>query len=379
MPARPPRHVPAEGSTAPRRTSSPSLLLVVLLAVAAVLVASCAPPARQSGPPPAAIRPAPTSSTVAPVRTDGSYVTEGARTAVGGCELFPRDHVFHASIRSLPVRADSAAAIAAAGPTRSIMAGFGSSIWQGSRLGIPVNVVDGSTAQWQRMLLSNLYADTSDGDWMPWPENPRFEGWPGSAWDRHMVVVDSDTCLSWEAIQVQPPWENIWAGMLGRWWADKVVAIDLSSNTPRKGGTVTAAGFSILSGLVSYDDVAAGEVDHAIGMSFPEIRAREIRWPATGTDGRSTNPAAPQMGSWLRLKPTADLSRLGPQARVIARALQDHGAIIGDTGPNVALAGQPDTRWNDTDLAGLGRFTLADFEVVDPTPMKVSDSSRQIR
>lgn len=379
MPARPPRHVPADGSTALRRTSSPSLLLVVLLAVAAVLVASCAPPARQSGPPPAAIRPTPTPSTVAPDRSVGTYVTAGSRPPIAGCEVFPRDHVSRASIRSLPVRSDAAAVIAAAGPTRTIRAGFGATIWQGSRPGIPVNVVDGSTSEWQQLLLSNLYADSSDGEWMPWPEQPRFEGWPGSAWDRHLLVVDSDTCLSWEAIQVQPPWENIWAGLLGRWWADKVVAIDLSSNAPRKGGTVTAAGFSMLAGLISYDDVAAGEIDHVLGMSFPEIRAKEVVWPAKGTDGRSANPSAPQMGSWFRLKATADLSKLGPQAKVVARALQDHGVIIGDTGPYAALAGQPDTRWNDADLAGLGQFTIGDFELVDPTPMKVSDSSHQIR
>jgi hypothetical protein len=356
------------------------MLLVALLAVAAMLVAACAPAARQSGPPDgAAIRPTPTPSTVAPDRTAGSYVTAGTRPSIAGCELFPRDHVSRAYIRSLPVRSDSAAVMAAAGPTRPIKAGFGSKIWQGSRPGIPVNVVDGSTSDWQRLLLSHLYANSSDGEWMPWPENPRFEGWPGSAWDRHMIVVDSDTCLSWEAIQVQPPWENIWAGLLGRWWADKLVAIDLSSNMPRKGGTVNASGFSMLPGLISYDDVASGEIDYVLGMSFPEIRANETVWPAMRTDGRSTNKAAPQMGSWLRLKPTADLSRLGPQSRVIARALQDHGVIIGDTGPSAAIGGQPDTRWDEADLAGLGSFTLADFELVDPSPMKVSDSSHQIR
>lgn len=379
MPARPTRPAHDAGTADSRRVHSPWLLSLVLLAVVAVVVA-CAPPARHSGPPEgAAVRPTPTSSSLAPVRTGGTYVTPGTRSTIGGCDVFPRDHVFHASIRSLPVRADSAAAIAAVGPNRTIMAGFGSGVWQGSRLGIPVNIVDGSTSEWQRLMLSNLYAATSDGEWMPWPENPRLEGWPSSAWDRHMVVVDRETCLSWEAIQVQPPWQNLWAGALGRWWADKLVAIDLSSNTPRAGGTVTASGLSIHAGLVNYDDVAAGEIDHVITMAFPVIRSKAFVWPANGTDGSSSNPAAPQMGSWLRLKPTVDLSRLGPQAKVIARALQDHGAIIGDSGPNAALSGQPDTRWNDSDLAGLAGLRMSDFELVDPTPMKVSDSSYQIR
>ncbi len=214
---------------------------------------------------------------------------------------------------------------------------------------------------------------------MPWPSQPRFEGWPGRAWDRHILAVDSATCRSWEAINVQPPTENIWAALLGKWWADKVVSIDLASNTPRQGGTVIAAGNSMLAGLVRYDEVAAGEINHVLTMSLPLISSGEPAWPAFATDGRSDHPDAPAMGTWFRLRSDADLSGLGPQARVVARAMQRHGLIVSDTGPGIGMAGEPDLRWDESDLAGIRRFTLSDLEVVDPSPMMVSADSMAIR
>jgi hypothetical protein len=85
------------------------------------------------------------------------------------------------------------------------------------------------------------------------------------------------------------------------------------------------------------------------------------------------------MGSWFRLRADADLSALGPQALVVARALQTYGAVLADTGPGLTLAGEPDVRWDDADLATLTSLSMADLQVVDPTPMMVSPDSHQIR
>ena len=64
---------------------------------------------------------------------------------------------------------------------------------------------------------------------------------------------------------------------------------------------------------------------------------------------------------------------------MVAAALQEHGAIIQDTGPAPGIPGEPDVRWNDVDLADLGRFTLSDFEIVDPAPMRVAGTDLGIR
>ena len=88
----------------------------------------------------------------------------------------------------------------------------------------------------------------------------------------------------------------------------------------------------MLSGLVRYEEVAAGRVDHAVGINLPKVKLAPPIWPANRTDGRSTDPSAPAMGTWFRLRPEVDLSTLGPQARIIAEAMKVHGAVLSDTG-----------------------------------------------
>jgi hypothetical protein len=293
--------------------------------------------------------------------------------------VFPDDHVSRAVVAGLPVRADSDRMVTAAGGRGlRIVPFFGAEVWEGSRRGYPVNVVDGRTAERRDLVVSLEYLWMSRHEGVPWPAEPRFEGWPGRAWDRHLVIVDTSTCLSWEGINLQPPWESVFGALLGRWYADAMVAIDLRSNLPHQPATVMASGMSLLAGLVRFEEVAAGRIDHALSITLPEIRPGAV-WPARGGDGRSTNPDAPPMGAWLRLRADADLSGLGPQAAVVARALQRHGAVVSDSGPHAAVAGEPDLRWDDADLRGLGRFTLADFEVVDPSSLILDPASHRIR
>ncbi len=315
-------------------------------------------------------------TTVAPT----SYITPGERLPLGGCAVFPRNNVFHATVTALPTVPQSSTMVAAGGGSAvSVRAGFGANVYDGSRAGQPTNVLDARTAATQNMIVSFDQASRSETGPVPWPDNPRFEGWPGRAWDKHLQVLDTSTCTSWELINVQPPYENYYGALLNRWYTDKIVTADLSSNTPRAKGMVTAANFSLLAGLVRYDEVASGSIDHVMTMSLPTVRSGPQVWPAMGSDGKSTDPNTPPMGSWLRLKSSVDLSRLSPQAKVVARALQVHGVVVGDTGPYASIDGEPDVRWNDADLLSLRGLTLSDFEVVDPTPMKVADNSFAIR
>ncbi|MFM7069098.1 MAG: hypothetical protein ACKOYM_06510 [Actinomycetes bacterium] len=301
----------------------------------------------------------------------GTYITPGARLGVGGCPLFPTNNAFHASIGALPVRSDSAAAIAAAGGASQVLrAGFTARIWDGSRGGYPVNVADSRVDQVVNYVI-NRYPAVSDANGHVMPASPRFEGWPGIAWDRHLLTVDSATCTTSEAFWVVPPWQN----PFGWWIADSAIKADLRSNTLPARGSAKASGFSMLHGLVRYDEVASGNIDHVLTASLPLLRSGGPVWPARFSDGTGTNAALPQMGSWFRLKAGVDISKLGPQARVVAQALRDHGVVIGDTGAGgLGITGEPDVRWNDADLDGLRGFTLNDFEIVDPTPMRVDDS-----
>lgn len=306
---------------------------------------------------------------------EGTFITPGERLGIAGCPLFPRDHAFHASIGRLPVHPRSDAMVAAAGGSSvHLDAGFSARPWQGARAGIPVNLADSRTSQLVEVI-AGTGAAASDPGPHPVPAAPRFEGWPSIRWDKHLLVVDPATCTSHEMIGVTPPGANL----LGLWMAEKVVRVDLRSNAYRPGGTVKVSGVSLLAGMVRYDEVASGDVDHVVGMSIPNARAGAPVWPARASDGTNPDPDAPPMGTWLRLRDDVDLSALGPQARVIAQALRDHGAVITDTGGRWVLNGEPDVRWDDRDLNTLRTLTFADFEVVDPSPMVVDRGSLRIR
>jgi hypothetical protein len=94
---------------------------------------------------------------------------------------------------------------------------------------------------------------------------------------------------------------------------------------------------------------------------------------------QSQDPDAPPMGAWLRLRAEADLSALGPQARVIAEGLQRYGMILSDTGPNFGIRGTPDARWSREDLRTLRTLTSTDFEVVDVSDVMVQPDSMEAR
>ena len=71
------------------------------------------------------------------------------------------------------------------------------------------------------------------------------------------------------------------------------------------------------------------------------------------------------MGLRVRLKRTANLSGLKPQARIVAKALQRYGALLADNGSPWFFSGAPDSRWDNDDLQTLRNLTGKDFEVVD--------------
>lgn len=363
----------------PRAALARTALAALIVATVSLIATACAPEPTAPAPtePAEPTAPAPTGPPPpAQLHRDAtSFITPGERSGLAGCPMFPVDHAYHATVTSLAAHPRSSAMIAATTDS-PLRGGFGSSVWMGSRTGIPVNVVDGRTAARTDVVVEDWRSDGSHVG-MPLPDSPRFEGWPGKAWDAHLLVVDSSTCTTRELLNVRDPSDDFLGLGGGRWWADAASSFDLRSNASSSGSTASRT--SLLAGMVRYDEVASGRIDHVLGASLPEISSGPPVWPAMGTDGRSDDPDAIPMGSWLRLRADADTSQLGAQARVVAAALQKHGVVIGDTGPGLSLAGEPDERWDDADLGTLGTLSLSDFEIVDASPMMVRPDSYQLR
>jgi len=196
-------------------------------------------------------------------------------------------------------------------------------------------------------------ADESDRVGYPIPPNPPVEG--GS--DRHLLIVDRSDCRLYELYAARRE--------SGRWSAGSGAVWSLRSNRLRPDGwtSADAAGLPILPGLVRYDEVAAGAIRHALRFTAPRT-ARAHVYPARHDAGQP-GAGLPPMGLRVRLKASVDISRFGPQARVVLRALRTYGMILADNGSPWYVTGAPSARWDDDDLHELGRIIGADFEVVD--------------
>src|SRR5438132_9633551 len=82
-----------------------------------------------------------------------------------------------------------------------------------------------------------------------------------------------------------------------------------------------AAGLPIFPGLVRYDEVAAGAIQHALRFTVPTTQ-KAFTPPASHWASTTTDPNAPPMGLRLRLKANFDITRFSPQNQVILAALK---------------------------------------------------------
>ncbi len=204
------------------------------------------------------------------------------------------------------------------------------------------------------------YGDESDPGPFPIPAGAPVEGGNGSDGDRHVLAVDKSSCKLYElyrAFYVAKPKPH--------WNADSGTAWDLTSTALRPEGwtSADAAGLPIFPGLVRYDEVAAGQLEHAIRVTFDSTRNAYVH-PAVHCAGDTSSAAAPPMGLRLRLKARYGLGGFSGPARTIAEAMKRYGLIVADNGSNWYFSGSSDRRWDDENLDQLKRIPGSAFEVV---------------
>ena len=273
------------------------------------------------------------------------------------CEIFPPDNPWNERVAGLPVAKDSAALIAGIGLNAPVHPDFGSGLYDGEPIGIPYAVVSNRTP---RVPVSFEYADQSDGHLYPLPPNVPIEGGANSTGDRHVIVVNRDTCLDYELYAAYP----LEGGK--RWHAGSGAIFNLRSNHLRPAGwtSADAAGLPILPGLARYDEVAHGVIDHALRFTAP-CTAKAYVYPARHEASTCSGPSLPPMGLRVRLKAGVNISRLPYQARIVAQALKTYGMILADNGSPWYISGAPSPHWNNTALHTLDQLSGRDFEVVD--------------
>jgi hypothetical protein len=280
--------------------------------------------------------------------------------SLNGFVPFPADDLWNTDISAVPVDPNSAALIGFIGASIGLHPDFGSGLYAGSIIGIPYLVVD--RTQGPVTIHLTDYADESDPGPMPIPLNAPIEGDPNPSGDQHVLVLDNSNCWLYELYDASPSSAG--------WSAASSAVWDLTAEEqrPYTWTSADAAGLAIFPGLARYDEVAAGQIQHALRFTLQSSRAAFVP-PASHWAATSSSADAAPMGMRLRLRSSFDISGFSAANQVILEALKKYGMIMADNGSSMYISGAPDDRWDNNDLHNLGSVTASDFDVIEMNPV----------
>ncbi len=318
---------------------------------------------------------------------DSGTNTNGNGNGICGAnmgQLFDSSHPWNQPVDTAPLDSESAAIIAFLQANHNDSQRFridGPSDQPNSLYGITVLYADDTVTH--RGLDSGLWSPDCDTAPIPMPPGGAIEANPAFACDDdgdcHLIVIDTAECRLFEMWRADDGTNNI-EGCLAVW--------DLTApyDPELRGDCCTsadAAGLPIAAHMFSADEIAAGEINHAIRFILPNalMRDRVYVRPATHSTPATSGPAdAPPYGARLRLNGDFDMNRLNAAAQVVAQALQTYGMILSDGG-NVTLTATNDRftqhKWIDVGLGpnDLTDLEWTDFEVVELGQRHVFDGS----
>ena len=273
------------------------------------------------------------------------------------CRIFPRDNHWNLRVDRLPRHPRSAEIVRRIGLDQGLHADFGAGNWNGGPIGIPFVTVPGNQ---ERVPVTFGYSDESDPGPYPIPPDAPIEGGRAADGDRHVIIVDKARCRLYELFDARPvAGGNRWRAGSGATWS-------LKSNKlrPRGWTSADAAGLPILPGLVRYNEVRRGEINHALRFTVEDTR-RAFIYPARHFASDLTNRNLPAMGQRFRLKRSFAIGGFPRQARIVLRALKRYGMIVADNGSDWYISGSLSSRWNNDALHTLHDVPGSAFVVVD--------------
>jgi hypothetical protein len=199
----------------------------------------------------------------------------------------------------------------------------------------------------------------------PWAASFRIE----NVRYNHALVLQRQSCTIYELYRANFS-GNVLSAYSGAAWNLEEPFAPLPPNTP----SAMSSGLSLYAGMIRWEEVAAGRIDHALNWAAPAGTTSQWAFVRPASDaGRipykgSTYYRLP-FGARLRLRASFNTSKLGPQSRAIAQAMKTYGIYLADTGITnelynaIALDGSD--RWSATDLAALQQIHISDFDVLN--------------
>lgn len=282
-----------------------------------------------------------------------------APVPASSCHVFPANNVWNMDVSKLPIAKKTKVW------KRSMHAGstllhpdFGPPDY-----GIPFDVVDGSHPT---VRIDFTYDDESDPGPYPFGNDIHVEG--GS--DRHANMIDRDTCTLYELYAADWNGGDPRAGSGAIFHLEGPHANDLR---PATWTSADAAGLPIFPGLVRWDEVRAGAIEHAIRFTV-NCTARQYVWPARHQAG-SSDAHCPPMGARFRLKAGFDTARYSADAKVIISAMKHYGLILADNGSDWYFQGEVNPHWTNDLMDELKSIPAGSFVAVNEGGCRASANS----
>jgi hypothetical protein len=302
-----------------------------------------------------------------------SIPTSGSAGTVPGtsCPAFPDDSWWHADVSKLPVHPRSSQWMERMQSGRKLHPDFGKSYGeQPAPYGIPITVVDGSHP---KVRVRFDYDSQSDHVRYPLGLDIKVEGGQWETGDRHTVVVDRDTCRLYETWATRPVGKRWRAGSGATW---RLTRYGLRPDTWT---SADAAGMPILPLLLTYEEVRARSIEHAIRFTT-DITDRSYLWPARHQAGSVDDRRYPPMGARFRLKQSYVIDKgLRGDTKAVLRAMKAYGLVLADNGTPWYFQGTADRRWPNALLDELKQVPASAFEAVNTSSLMISPDSMKVR
>jgi hypothetical protein len=245
-----------------------------------------------------------------------------------GCPIFPADNPWNSDISAAPVHPLSGTYLSSMGIPGHLHLDAETDGTQG--IGMPFVVVPANQPGVPILFGTDGFDFSMESDPGPFPIplDAPIEGnvlaLDPAGGDRHVIALQQGTCTLFElynAVRVPGGFE---CSSAAKW--------DLTTNSTRPAGwtSADAAGLPIFPGLVRLDELAAGEIRHALRFTTPKVQEAYI--PPANHLGPNKDAALPPYGLRMRLRADFNEASFSPNAQVIVRALKHYGMILADQG-----------------------------------------------
>jgi len=289
-----------------------------------------------------------------------------ADAILAALEVFPAGYALNQTVTTWPVHPNSRAIVNSIGAAKPL------------RYNPDMGFVLVPPAQPRVPVVLGSMAGESDPGPYPVPPEMPIEGWPAyyqrdpktraltladvqrdklkQGGDRHAIVVDPTNRMLYEFYAARLTDKG--------WIAEQASIFDLKEhpNRPKDWTSTDAAGLPIFPTVVRHDELARGEIEHAMRITVARSRRAYVH-PATHQASPLKDEKLPRMGERLRLRADFATGEFSPPVRTILEGLKKYGALVADNGLDWSISVAPDPRIPELHEE-LRKVKGADFEVV---------------